>query len=92
MKQEHIALLNMFFCMGIFWSCICRLNTKAARINRGLRARYSLLLCGALSFGFMPTWAGVWPGFFGLLCSVVVFVALCLNMHKWKDAHASNNA
>lgn len=91
MKQEYIALLNLFFCMGIFWSCICRLNTNAARINRGLRARYSLLLGGALSFGFMPTWAGVWPGLLGLMCSVVVFVAMCLNMHKWKKRYASDN-
>ena len=59
--QAHqlLAMANLAICLGIGWACICRLNSHVARVHKLARARYALLLAGAV-------YAGIATGFAGL--------------------------
>lgn len=85
MKQEHIAIANLVMCLGIFWACICRLNTERSRLDRTVRAKYSLLLGGAIVMGFQPTLFGTWPSGGSTFFSGVILLYLALGVHKWKE-------
>ena len=59
--HQILAVLNLAVCMGVVWACICRLNTHICRIYRLSRARYTLLLAGAIASGLQPVLWGDWP-------------------------------
>ena len=82
-KPEYLALLNLSACMGIFWACICRLNSEHSKTIRTIRARYSLLLGGAVIQGFQPTLFNTWPGVAGTAFSWIVLGFLALSLHRW---------
>lgn len=84
MNPIHIALLNFFLCGGIFWSCICRLNSEHAKQHRSVRARYVILLTGSMVHGLQPTLLGTWPGAGGTVFSAGVLAFLGLSMHRWR--------
>lgn len=95
MKQEHIALINLLFCMGIFWSCVCRLNSNPSKIYKTVRARYTLLLGAASLHGLQPTFLGTWPGWADVVFSATVLAFLGLSMNKWRsnnDTRSNNQA
>lgn len=85
MKQEHIALINLVLCMGVFWSCVCRLNSAPSKIYKTVRARYTLLLAASSLSGLQPTFLGTWPGWADVFFSAMVLAFLGLSMHRWRN-------
>lgn len=81
---QLLALINLACCIGIVWSCICRLNTAMCRAHLAPRARYTLLLAGATACGFQPLLFGYTPGEGTVLFSACVFAGLVLNMARWR--------
>ena len=84
MNPIHIALLNFFLCGGVFWSCVCRLNSEHSKQHRRARARYVILLAGSMVHGLQPTLFGTWPGSGGTVFSAMVLAFLGLSMHRWR--------
>lgn len=87
MKQEHIALINLVLCMGVFWSCVCRLNASPSKVYKTVRARYTLLLAAASLSGLQPTLLSTWPSWADVFFSGVVLAFLGLNMSKWRGGN-----
>ena len=83
---QLLALANLGACLGVAWVCICRLNTQACRVYLSLRARYTLLMAGALACGFQPLLFGYVPGEGAVLFTHCVLAALILNMPHWRRA------
>lgn len=78
------SLLNLFFCAGILWACICRLNTDLCRAYLLPRLRYTLMAGGSMVCGMQPIFFGtaIAPGtafFTGCLLS-----GLLLNVARWR--------
>lgn len=92
MNPIHLALINLVLCVGIFWACVCRLNSTHSKTHRTVRARYSILLAGSLMMGLQPTLMGSWPSIADTAFSAVVLGFLGLSMHRWKDTHAADHA
>ena len=46
-----VAVANLLVCIGIVWTCICRLRTDLCRLNLLPRFKYSVLLTGGLIAG-----------------------------------------
>ena len=80
---QLLSLVNLAFCVGIVWSCICRLNSELCRVYKSSRAIYSLLLTGAMACGLQPIFFGYAPGEGVVLFSGSVFVSLVLNLKNW---------
>lgn len=89
MKEIHLALLNLVLCAGIFWACICRLNTEHAKLHRYVRAKYTILLAGAVLHGLQPTLLKSWPSIADVWFSAVVLAFLALNMRRWVKPHVN---
>ena len=75
---DMVAVANLLVCVGIVWTCICRLRTDLCRLNLLQRFKYSVLLTG----GFI---AGLPNLFFGeevvkstLIMSVSILIYLSL--------------
>lgn len=83
--QTHqlLAVLNLVLCAGIAWACICRLNSEICRRYRAARAKYSLLLAGALASGMQPALWGSWPTVGGVLFAGCVLAGLAINVVRW---------
>lgn len=83
--QTHqlLAVLNLIICAGIAWACICRLNSAICRHYRTARAKYSLLLAGALASGMQPALWGSWPTVGGVLLAGCVLAGLAINVVRW---------
>ena len=47
--SQLLAVTNWLICMAVAWACICRLNSDICKRRLLLRARYTLLLTGALA-------------------------------------------
>lgn len=75
--------LNFIFCAVIFWSCLCRLNSETCRLNRVIRAKYTLLLTGSAVMGGQPFLIGSIPSQADTIMSFVVFAYLALSVKKW---------
>ena len=86
--QTHqlLAVVNLIICAGIAWVCICRLNSEICRRFRLSRARYTLLLAGALASGMQPTLWGFWPTVGGVVFSGCVLAGLVINVVRWHGA------
>lgn len=81
---QLLALANLAACLGVAWVCICRLNTETCRRYLSLRARYVLLMTGALACGFQPLLFGYTPGEGTVLFSHAVLIALVLSLPRWR--------
>ena len=81
--MQLLAVINLAFCLGIVWACICRLNTQLCRKYLSARARYALLLTGALACGFQPVFYGYAPGIGTVLFTGSVLVGMILNLSRW---------
>lgn len=83
--QTHqlLAVVNLAICAGIAWACICRLNSEISRRYRLARARYALLLAGAMACGLQPTLWGSWPTVGTVLFAGCVLAGLAINVVRW---------
>ena len=86
--QAHqlLAMANLAVCLGIIWACICRLNSHVALIHKGARARYALLLAGALASGLQPTLFGTWPSGSDTFFSACLLADMLINVARWHGA------
>ncbi len=91
--SQLLAVTNWLICMAVAWACICRLNSDICKRRLLLRARYTLLLTGALASGLQPALWGEWPGIGDILFALTVLGSLLLNIQRWgangwtDDAH-----
>lgn len=86
MTWEHYQLtsvLNLAFCLGIAWACICRLNTETCRRYRRARARYTLLMAGAFASGMQPVLFQTMPGPGETILAATVLAGLLINVGRW---------
>jgi hypothetical protein len=83
--QTHqlLAMANLAICIGIVWACLCRLNSHICRRFRLARARYALLLAGALSSGLQPLMFGTWSSVADVIFNSAVLAGLVLNVVRW---------
>lgn len=86
--QAHqlLAMLNLAICMAIAWACICRLNSHVARVHKWARAKYSLLLAGAVASGFQPALWNSWTTVGDTIFSACVLAGLLINVARWHGA------
>ena len=82
---QLLAIANLGVCLGIIWTCICRLNSNVCRRWLAARMRYTLLLTAALAHGLQPVLFGTWPGIAGLIFAVGVLVNLLLGVQRWRS-------
>ncbi|MCT9812406.1 hypothetical protein N0K08_17320 [Acidovorax sp. Be4] len=81
--NQLMAMVNLIICSGIAWACICRLNSEICRRFRLSRARYTLLLGGALASGLQPLLWGSWPTVGAVILAGCVLAGLALNVVRW---------
>ncbi|WKL14274.1 hypothetical protein QYQ99_17860 [Comamonas testosteroni] len=83
--QTHqlLAGVNLAICLGIGWACICRLNSHICRTYLLARARYTLLLVGALASGMQPLLFNSWPSVASVIFGLAVLAGLGLNVVRW---------
>lgn len=81
--HQLIAMANLAICLAIGWACICRLNSNISRRYRLARARYALLLAGAMSSGLQPLMFGTWSSIADVIFNSAVLVGLVLNVVRW---------
>ena len=81
--HQLIAMANLAICLAIGWACICRLNSNISRRYRLARARYALLLAGAMSSGLQPLMFGTWSSVADVIFNSAVLAGLVLNVVRW---------
>lgn len=80
---QLVSIANLAFCLAIVWACICRLNTETCRQHRRARARYTLLMAGAVASGVQPLLFGTLPGPGETIFAATVLLGLVINMGRW---------
>ena len=83
---QLLALVNLIICAGIAWACICRLNSEICRRWRAARAKYALLLAGALASGMQPALWGSWPTVGGVFLAGCVLAGLAMTVARGANA------
>lgn len=81
--HQLIAMANLAICLAIGWACICRLNSNISRRFRLARARYALLLAGAMSSGLQPLMFGTWSSIADVIFNSAVLAGIVLNVVRW---------
>ena len=81
--EQVIALLNLAFCGGIFWSCIFRLNSILCINHLGPRLRYTFLLAGSMACGLQPLLFNEKPGLGTLAMSFCTMLSLIISASKF---------
>lgn len=81
--ETFTTIINFVVCVGIFWACICRLNSPVSKHYLRVRARYTLLLAGALISGLQTVLLGERPTTAGVVLAGVILVGLILNVNRW---------
>lgn len=84
--NQLLAMANLAICLGIGWACICRLNSHVARIHKLARARYVLLLAGAVASGLQPVLWGDLPSVGDTVFTACVLAGLLINVARWHGA------
>ena len=84
-RETHqlLAMANLAICLAIGWACICRLNSQISRRYLLARARYALLLAGAVSSGLQPLMFGTWSSIADVIFNSAVLAGLALNVARW---------
>ncbi len=77
------ALLNLLFCAGIAWACLCRLNLIKPHYPLRVILRYAILMTVALTYGVAPLLFKEWPSAVGTTFSGGVFVSMVLSLRHW---------
>ena len=81
--HQLLAMANLAICLAIGWACICRLNSQISRRYLLARARYALLLAGAVSSGLQPLMFGSWSSIADVIFNSAVLAGLALNVARW---------
>lgn len=81
--HQLLAMLNLAICAAIGWACICRLNSSVCRLYLLARARYALLLAGAIASGLQPLLFNSWPSAGSVVLAAAVLVFLVINVVRW---------
>ena len=84
--HQFVAVINLVFCLGIAWACLCRLNTDICRWHKTARARYALLMGAAIASGLQPALWNEWPSVADTLFSGAVLAGLIINLVRWQGA------
>ena len=75
---DMVAVANLLVCIGIVWTCICRLRTDLCRLNLLQRFKYSALLTGGFIAGLPNLFFGEEAMKSTLVMSVSILVYLSL--------------
>ena len=75
---DMVAVANLLVCVGIVWTCICRLRTDLCRLNLLPRLKYSVLLTGGFIAGLPNLFFGEEAVKSTLVMSVSILVYLSL--------------
>ena len=78
MMADMVAVANLLVCIGIVWTCICRLRTDLCRLNLLPRFKYSVLLTGGLIAGLPNLFFGEEAVKSTLTISVSILIYLSL--------------
>lgn len=87
--HQLLAMANLVICLGIAWACICRLNSDICRRYRLARARYALLLAGAMASGLQPLMFGTRSSTADVIFNSAVLVGMALNVARWWSPSAA---
>lgn len=85
--HQLLAMANLLICLCIAWACLCRLNSHICRAFKLARARYSLLLAGALASGAQPLFFNSWPTVGSVVLAAAVLVFVVINVVRWYPPH-----
>ena len=86
MNYQVWALLNTVVCGAIVVVCIRRLSVMHMGIRKLVRLKYTMLLSGAMGYGFQPFLFDTWPAPAGMWFALTVFVGLLCSAHRWRRA------
>lgn len=75
---DMVAVANLLVCIGIVWTCICRLRTELCRLNLLPRFKYSVLLTGGFIAGLPNLFFGEEAVKSTLVMSVSILIYLSL--------------
>lgn len=79
-----VAVANLLVCVGIVWTCICRLRTDLCRLNLLPRFKYSVLLTGGFIAGLPNLFFGEEVAKSTLVLSVGILTYLFADILTWK--------
>lgn len=81
-----LALINLVMCLGIAWSCLCRLAAMSG-ISTKLRFRinYTLILVCSMSSGFSPVLFREYPGPGSIMLAFGILYMLGIGYGTWKN-------
>ena len=82
---DVVAVANLLICIGIVWTCICRLRTEFCRLNLLPRFKYSILLTGGLVAGLPNLFFGEEAAKSTLTLSVSILTYLLTNTLSWRS-------
>ena len=83
--NDVVAVTNLLVCVGIVWTCICRLRTDLCRLNLLPRFKYSVLLTGGFIAGLPNLFFGEEAAKSTLVLSVSILTYLVTNILSWRD-------
>ena len=83
--NDVVAVTNLLVCVGIVWTCICRLRTDLCRLNLLPRFKYSVLLTGGFIVGLPNLFFGEEAAKSTLVLSVSILTYLFTNILSWRD-------
>ena len=86
MNYQVWALLNTVVCGEIMVICICRLSVMHTGIRKLVRLKYTMVLSGAMGYGFQPFLFDTWPTPAGMWFTVTILVGLFCSSHRWRRA------
>lgn len=81
---DVVAAANLLICIGIVWTCICRLRTDFCRLNLLPRFKYSVLLTGGLVAGLPNLFFGEEASKSTLVLSTSILIYLASNVLSWR--------
>ena len=82
---DMVAVANLLVCIGIVWTCICRLRTDLCRLNLLPRFKYSVLLTGGFIAGLQNLFFGEEAAKSTLVLSVSILTYLFTNILTWRN-------
>lgn len=86
MLVNELVLINMILCLGIAWSCTCRLKMTHKRVKLSVRNRYVIIGTGSLLGAFgrwvFPFWGGDGLGL--VLFVAAIAVGFFLDKNDWE--------
>ena len=80
-----VAVANLLVCIGIVWTCICRLRTDLCRLNLLPRFKYSVLLAGGFIVGLPNLFFGEEAVKSTLVMSVSILIYLFTDTLIWRN-------